>query len=115
MTMPQSSTVSHLVLARARTGKSELLGERLLGLIEPSRNADGCLKFTLQRSLQNPDLWLIVGCWVSEDAMNNWLTTPHLQVFSEVMKTYMVSSLDFHTFATPEDADVAAEQLTRAI
>lgn len=113
--MPQSSTVSHLVFARARTGKSEQLGQRLLGLIEPSRNADGCLNFALQQSLQDPDLWLVSGCWVNEDAMNRWLTTPHLQVFSEVMQTYMVSSLDFHTFATPEAADAEAERLMRAI
>lgn len=113
--MPQSSAVSHLVFARARTGKSEQLRERLLDLIEPSRNAAGCLNFTLQHSLQDPDLWLISGCWASEDAMNSWLTTPDLQVFSEVMQAYMVSSLDFHTFATPSGADAEVEQLMRAI
>lgn len=98
--MPQSSSVSHLVFARARTGHSEQLGERLLCLIEPSRTAEGCLSFALQRSLKDPDLWLISGCWVSEEAMNSWLTIPELQVFADVMQTYMVSSLDFHTFAT---------------
>ncbi|MCI8210316.1 antibiotic biosynthesis monooxygenase [Pseudomonas sp. S25] len=104
--MPQSSTVSHLVFARARTGQSEQLGERLLCLIEPSRNADGCLNFTLQLSLKDPDLWLISGCWASDAAMNSWLATPELQVFSEVIQTYMVSSLDFHTFTTPDGADI---------
>ena len=111
--MPHSSTVSHLVFARAWTGQSERLGERLLGLIEPSRNADGCLNFALQHSLQDPDLWLIAGCWASEEAMNSWLTSPDLQVFSELMQAYIVSSLDFQTFATPEGASPEAEHLTR--
>lgn len=112
--MPQLSTVSHLVFARAQTGQSELLGERLLCLIEPSRNASGCLSFALQHSLQDPDLWLISGCWVSEEAMNRWLTTPELQVFAEVMQTYMVSSLDFHTFATL-DHEAETDHRMRAV
>ncbi|RMR04093.1 Antibiotic biosynthesis monooxygenase [Pseudomonas savastanoi pv. glycinea] len=109
--MPQSSPVSHLVFARARTGQSEQLGERLRCLIEPSRTADGCLSFALKNSQRDPDLWLISGYWTSEDAMNRWLTTPELQVFSDVMQTYMVSSLDFHTFATQAEA----EQLMQAV
>lgn len=103
--MPQSSPVSHLVSARARTGRSEQLGERLRCLVEPSRRAAGCLSFVLQQSLKDPDLWLISGCWTNEDAMNRWLTTPELQVFSDVMQAYIVSSLDFHTFATPAEAE----------
>ena len=45
--MPQSSAVSHLVLARATKGRSEQLGARLLALIEPSRSTSGCLSFAL--------------------------------------------------------------------
>lgn len=113
--MPQTTTVSHLVFARASTGKSAELGERLLCLIEPSRKTDGCLDFALQQSIQDPDMWLISGCWVSEDAMNRWLIAPELQVFSDIMQTWMVSSLDFHTFATPDGADVNVEHLMRAV
>jgi quinol monooxygenase YgiN len=113
--MPQSSTVSHLVFARARIGKSEQLGERLFSLIEPSRNAEGCLNFTLQHSLQDPDLWLIAGCWTCEHAMNRWLTTPDLQVFSEVVQAFMVRSLDFHTFTTPDSLNSNAAYQMRAI
>lgn len=113
--MPQSSAVSHLVFARANQGRSEQLGERLLGLIEPSRNTHGCLSFALQQSSQDPDLWLIYGSWASEDAMNNWLNAPDLQVFAEIMQAFVVSSLDFHTFATAHEAEVKAAQMLRAI
>lgn len=113
--MPQSSTVSHLVFARARTGKSEQLGERLLGLIEPSRNAEGCLSFDLKHSLQDPDLWLISGSWVNEHAMIHWLTAPELEVFSEVVQAFMVSSLDFHTFATADEVHAQADHLMHAV
>ena len=113
--MPQSAAVSHLVFARARKGQSEQLGARLLALIEPSRNTSGCLSFALQNTPQDPDLWLISGSWASEDQMKTWLDAPHVQIFSEIVQTFMVSSLDFHTFATEQEAQAKASQMLRAI
>lgn len=113
--MPQSAAVSHLVLARASRGRSEQLGERLLALIEPSRSASGCLSFALQNAPQDPDLWLICGAWASEDHMNHWLDAPHVQVFSEVVQSCMVSSLDFQTFVGEQEAEARAMQMLRAI
>ena len=113
--MPQSSAVSHLVLARASKGRSEQLGARLLALIEPSRSTSGCLSFALHNVPQDPDLWLISGSWASEDQMNHWLDAPHIQIFSEVVQGYMVSSLDFQTFASEQEAQAKALQMLRAI
>ncbi|HEX8596007.1 MAG TPA: putative quinol monooxygenase [Pseudomonas sp.] len=113
--MPQSSSVSHLVFARARNGQSDLLGARLDSLIAPSLNTPGCLQFALHHSSRDPDLWLISGSWADEQAMNVWFDTPHLQVFSDIVQELIVSSLDFHTFATHEGADPDVQQMLRAI
>jgi quinol monooxygenase YgiN len=103
--MSRSLPVSHLVFARAWTGRSEQLGARLRSLLAPARNAAGCLAFDLQRSLQDPDLWLISGAWSSEESMTHWLTAPELQVFADVMQGYVACSLDFHTFTKAGDLD----------
>lgn len=111
--MSCSLPVNHLVFVRAWAGRSEQLGERLRGLLAPSRNAAGCLAFDLQRSLQDPDLWLLCGAWSSEQAMASWLTAPELQVFADVMQGYLASSLDFHTFANTSDIDRETAQRLR--
>jgi quinol monooxygenase YgiN len=111
--MARSLPVNHFVFARAWAGRSERMGERLRTLLAPSRNAAGCLGFDLQRSLQDPDLWLISGTWSSEEAMNAWLMTPQLQVFADVMQGFLASSLDFHTFANAQDVDQETAQRLR--
>jgi quinol monooxygenase YgiN len=96
--MPKPSPVSHLVFARANTGRSTHLGVRLSSLIEPALSAPGCLNFALQQSLVEPDLWMVTGLWSSEETMNAWFATPELSVFAELVQEFVVSSLDFQTF-----------------
>ncbi|WP_166363806.1 putative quinol monooxygenase [Pseudomonas akapageensis] len=97
MTSPQP--VSHLAFIRANVGSSAALGERLDRLLEPSRQAPGCLHFALQRSQCDDHLWLVSGFWTDEGAMTAYLGSPAMQVFSEVVQELMVSSLDLHTFS----------------
>jgi len=110
--MSKPSPVSHLVFAQARTGCSAQLGERLSGLIEPTLMAPGCLQFSLQQSMQDPNLWLVSGLWSSEQAMNAYFSTPALGIFAEVVQELMISSLDFHTFnqVSAAQADIKLQQ-----
>ncbi|MDB6145635.1 MAG: antibiotic biosynthesis monooxygenase [Pseudomonas sp.] len=96
--MLKPSPVSHLVFARANTGRSTHLGERLSGLIEPALKAPGCLNFALQQSLLDPEMWMVTGLWTSEDTMNAWFASPELSVFAELVQGLIVTSLDFQTF-----------------
>ena len=60
--------VSHMAFVRARAGRSKELGARLSSLIEPSRQACGCLHFALQHSQCDADL-LVSGFWSSQQAI----------------------------------------------
>jgi quinol monooxygenase YgiN len=97
--------VSHLAFVRARAGRSAELGARLSALIEPSRSAPGCLNFALQHSLCDPELWLVSGFWVNQQAMTAYFSTPGMQIFAGLVQDLVVNSLDFHTFK-----DVSAAQ-----
>ncbi|MGZ0782717.1 putative quinol monooxygenase [Pseudomonas saponiphila] len=92
--------LSHMVFVRARAGRSKELGARLSSLIEPSRQASGCLHFALQHSQCDADLWLVSGFWSSQQAMTAYFSSPAMAIFTELVQELVVNSLDFHTFST---------------
>ena len=96
--MSKQIPVSHMAFVRARAGRSAELGVRLSALIEPSRNAPGCLNVALQHSLCDPDLWLVSGFWSHQQAMTAYFNSPSMQIFAELVQDLVVNSLDFHTF-----------------
>ncbi|WPO99097.1 putative quinol monooxygenase [Pseudomonas sp. HR96] len=102
--MTQSSTVSHSAFVRARPGHSAELGARLSSLLEPSRQAPGCLHFALQHSHCEEGLWHVSGFWSSQQAMDDYFASPAMQVFSDVVQALLVKSLDLHTFASVDQA-----------
>ncbi len=90
--------VSHMAFVRARAGRSMELGARLSSLIEPSRQAPGCLHFALQRSQCDTELWLVSGFWSNQQAMTAYFSSPAMQVFTDLVQDLVVNSLDLHTF-----------------
>lgn len=102
--MSKQIPVSHMAFVRARAGRSQELGVRLSALIEPSRAAAGCLSFALQHSQGDPDLWLVSGFWVNQQAMTAYFSTPAMEVFAELVQDLVVNSLDFHTFKEVSEA-----------
>jgi len=94
-----------MAFVRARAGRSAELGARLSALIEPSRSAPGCLSFALQQSQCDPELWLVSGFWMNQQAMAAYFSTPAMQIFAGLVQDLVVNSLDFHTFK-----DVSAAQ-----
>lgn len=103
--MSMQIPVSHMAFVRARAGRSMELGARLSSLIEPSRQARGCLHFALQHSLCDPDLWLVSGFWADQQAMTAYFGSPAMAIFGELVQELVVNHLDFHTFS-----DVSAQQ-----
>lgn len=99
MTSPHS--VTHLAFIRASSGRSVELGERLRQLIEPSRQAPGCLHFNVQQSQVDADLWLLSGLWRDQQAMSGYFASPTLDMFGELLQAQVLASLDLHTFGEP--------------
>ncbi|AZC26462.1 MULTISPECIES: antibiotic biosynthesis monooxygenase family protein [Pseudomonas] len=101
--------VSHMAFVRARAGYSKELGARLCSLIEPSRQAPGCLHFALQLSQCDADLWLVSGFWSSQQAMTAYFNSPAMEIFSELVRDLVVNSLDLHTFNTVSALELPGE------
>ncbi|CAM2817687.1 antibiotic biosynthesis monooxygenase family protein [Pseudomonas gessardii] len=105
---------SHMAFIRARSGCSTELGARLSRLIEPGRQAQGCLQFSLQHSQVDPDVWLVSGFWCSEQAMSAYFSSPALMLFSELLNDGVVRSMDFQTFIEASAPDAYGEYLQLA-
>ena len=105
--------VSHMAFIRACPGRSMELGARLSSLIEPTRQAPGCLHFALQRSLCDSQLWLVSGFWVNQQAMNAYFSSPSMDIFAELVQELVVNSLDFHTFSDVSTVQAHGEYAQR--
>ncbi|SDU84285.1 antibiotic biosynthesis monooxygenase family protein [Pseudomonas mucidolens] len=105
---------SHMAFIRAHAGCSTELGARLSCLIEPGRQAPGCLQFSLQRSQIDPDVWLVSGFWSSEQAMNVYFNSPALLIFTELLNDMVVRSMDFQTFTDTSAVNADGEYLQLA-
>ncbi|WP_407315326.1 putative quinol monooxygenase [Pseudomonas sp. nanlin1] len=96
--MDDRTTVSHSAFIQARQGYSADLGGCLSRLLAPSRAMAGCLYFSVQRSQCDEHLWQVAGFWRDQAAMDAWLASEAMQVFSDVVQYHMISSVDLHTF-----------------
>jgi quinol monooxygenase YgiN len=86
----------------------------LSSLIEPGRQAQGCLQFSLQHSQVDPDVWLVSGFWSSEQAMSAYFSSPALMLFTELLNDMVVRSMDFQTFTDASAANAYGEYLQLA-
>ncbi|GBC60582.1 antibiotic biosynthesis monooxygenase [Desulfonema ishimotonii] len=67
----------------AKPGKEDALKQELLGLIEPSRADEGCLKYHLHQDQADPTVFVFYENWESKELLDAHLAQPHLKAFGE--------------------------------
>ncbi len=69
------------VVARipAKLEKVDELQALLLGLIEPTREEEGCIQYDLWHNQKDPTDFTFVEQWTSAEALDAHLKTPHLE------------------------------------
>jgi quinol monooxygenase YgiN len=65
----------------AKPGKEDELRRRLLSMIEPTRQEDGCVQYDLHQSTDEPGRFVFYENWRSREALERHLQTPHLVAF----------------------------------
>ena len=63
----------------AQSGKENDLRDALIGLIEPTRNEEGCVEYVLHESTDQPGRFVFYENWKSREALDLHLGTPYLQ------------------------------------
>jgi quinol monooxygenase YgiN len=65
----------------ARPGKEDALRERLLALVAPTRQEEGCVQYDLHRSTEEEGRFVFYENWTSRNCLDRHLKTPHLTQF----------------------------------
>ena len=89
---------TNLAFLRARAGQSEMLGNALLALVEPSRAEAGCISYDVHRSNDDPDLWMVYENWRSAADLQMHFTLPHMQDFVDKVPVLVAGDLDLRAF-----------------
>lgn len=73
--------ISIRVIARilARPNTIEETRRLLVGLVQPTRNESGCVRYELMQNRANPAEFTFVEEWANEPALNAHFTTEHVK------------------------------------
>ena|SRR5947209_9518416 len=64
---------------KAKQGMADQVKERLLALIPPTREEDGCIIYELHQSADDETLFMFYENWASRAALEAHLKQPHLE------------------------------------
>ena len=77
---PQMSQLLHVsAVITGVPGSGDRLQEMLVELMVGTHAEAGCLLYSLQRALANPDQFVTVEKWTTQQALDEHLTSPHVQ------------------------------------
>jgi quinol monooxygenase YgiN len=65
----------------AKPGRSEELGFELLQLVSPSRQEEGCLRYEIHQSKDDPNAWLVLEDWRHPSDFDLHMATDYVQAF----------------------------------
>ncbi|CAF1225668.1 unnamed protein product [Rotaria magnacalcarata] len=66
----------------------------LLGILEPTRKEDGCLKYKLFENLNDHCQFTFIGAWENEDAFDDHLQSDHFRKADSDIKNDLQKSID---------------------
>ncbi len=91
--------LTNLAFIRAKAGRSDDLGQGLLGLVAASRAEPGCLCYEVHRSNDDADLWMVYENWRSAEDLAAHFSLPHMQAFIKDVPSLVEGELDLRSFS----------------
>jgi quinol monooxygenase YgiN len=97
---PERGRVMLRVVARvpARKDKAEEVAAILKGLIEPTRQEDGCVRYELWRNTAEPADFTFVEEWQSAEALERHLRTSHVTAALASLEGLLDGAPDIRTY-----------------
>jgi quinol monooxygenase YgiN len=80
MTDKKLTVLAHV---HAQAEALEKVKQECLALVAPSRAEEGCINYDLHQSIDDPTLFVFYENWVSREALERHLLTPHSLAFDE--------------------------------
>jgi quinol monooxygenase YgiN len=71
----------------------------LLGLLAPTRNESGCIRYELLHNAADPTDFTFIEEWADETALNAHLQTPHLTAAVVQSQPLLAAAIDIRRYA----------------
>ena len=78
-------------ILKAKTGKEEALYQELTKVITPSQQENGCVAYTLHRSLDDEAVFVFYETWEDNSALQAHITSPHYQAYRDATQNLVES------------------------
>jgi quinol monooxygenase YgiN len=103
--MSEGSDTKVVALARvaAKEGKEAPVRAALMGLLAPSRQEPGCLRFDLYISAEDPREFVIDQAWSSREAMDRYLNAPYVTELAVHASEFLVQPPEIVLLREHED------------
>jgi len=88
-------SASHLIVTahiKSKPGQEELTKTELTRLVAPTLKEEGCIKYELHTSLNDPTEFLFYEIWTSKEALDKHSQSPHIQAFRAVRGEFLDGS-----------------------
>ncbi|WP_266159982.1 putative quinol monooxygenase [Dyella silvatica] len=102
-----SELLTLVVYLRAKPGKEEELGQRLMALVAPTKAEAGCFAYELHRSNDDPQTWMLYESWKSRADLDLHLQMPYLKDFFGVLDELLREDMTMHFFTAVPAQQVA--------
>ena len=73
--------IAVLAKIKAKDGLAETVKQQALALVKPTRSEAGCISYDLHQSDEDENLFMFYENWISKQALDEHIQTPHLQAF----------------------------------
>jgi quinol monooxygenase YgiN len=84
--------------AKAKPGREADLERAMRAVVDPSHEEQGCVRYTLHRSLDDPATFVTVERWASKDAMDQHFAAPHTQALLKQVPDLLAEPPDISVF-----------------
>lgn len=83
----------------ARPGRTDDLGAGLLALVEQTRAEEGCLRYEIYQSSDNPDGWMVHEDWRSRADFDLHMSTSYVAAFMARVPELCGEDVEIRQFA----------------
>jgi quinol monooxygenase YgiN len=91
-------TITVIARARAKAGFESQLGKAIAEIVEPSRAEEGCLKYSVRRSVEDPALFITIEEWSSKEAIDRHMSSAHVQELLQKLPAMLAVPPDIQAF-----------------
>jgi len=100
MQIPESSPIVLTAAFHAKKGQADALGRCLKALVEPTRQEEGCIQYTLHQAINEPEYWFFYEIWRNKADLEAHLQMPYVREMAANTTDLLDGGLQL-TFFTP--------------